>query len=338
MNKKKKIIHFLVSDKFSGAENIASMIVGNLKNDFDIYYCSPDNGVKQTLINRGFKGKFIEIKKASLKNIKKVIKKYKPDILHAHDFKATFLCALLKPKNIKLISHIHIDKPQQRKLSLESILYFLASFKIDKIVFVSNKILPNMFFKKIYEKKSKVIENVIDSKRIIELSQAYTVEKKYDLIFLGRLTDQKKPLEFINIVKEVSKIKSDIQAIMIGDGELKQDCVSLITKLNLSSNIQMLEFMDNPYPYLKASQTLIMPSKWEGFGLVAIEAYIIGCRVLISNKLCLDSNIMSKMTICKNTNEFVSSIVDKPNSGNEFLFENNCSKYTTLMSRMYGEV
>lgn len=332
---KKVIIHFLVSDKFSGAENIASMIVDNLRDSFDIYYCSPNNGVKQTLINRGFKGKFIEIEKADLKSCRKIIKDYKPDILHAHDFKATFLCALLKPENTKLISHVHIDKPQQKRLTLESILYFFTSYKVDKIIFVSSKILPNMFFNKAYKKKSMVIENVIDTKKIIELSQTYTVEKKYDLIFLGRLTEAKNPLEFINIVKEVSKIKSDIRAIMIGDGGLKQDCISLISKLNLDDNIQMLNFMDNPYPYLKASKTLIMPSKWEGFGLVAVEADIIGCKVLISDKLCLDESVIKNMIVCENINEFVYQILDNSELQNNSLNKGN--HYTDLITEIYGE-
>ncbi len=331
---KKVIIHFLVSDKFSGAENIASMIVDSLNDEFDIYYCSPDNGVKQTLINRGFKGKFIKIEKANLKNIRKVLKDYKPDILHAHDFKATFLCALLKPNDTKLISHIHIDKPQQKRLTLESFLYLLSSFRVNKIIFVSSKILPNMFFNKAYKKKSMALENVIDTKKIIELSQAYTVEKKYDLIFLGRLTEAKNPLEFINIVKEVSKVRSDIQAIMIGDGYLKQDCMSLISKLNLDDNIQMLNFMDNPYPYLKASKTLIMPSKWEGFGLVAVEANIIGCKVLISDQLCLNSNIMSKIFVCENTNKFVYQILDNSELKNNSLNKEN--HYTDLITEIYG--
>ena len=62
------------------------------------------------------------IKKVSIKEVRRVINKYHPDIIHAHDFTASVISAMCK-KNIKLIEHLHNNCPWLKKFGLKSIAF-----------------------------------------------------------------------------------------------------------------------------------------------------------------------------------------------------------------------
>ena len=122
------------------------------------------------------------------------------------------------------------------------------------------------------------------------------------MFFIGRLTEQKDPLLFINIVKDMND--KHIKAVMIGDGKLKEECINKIEEYNLKDNIDMLGFVQNPFPIIKNSKICVMPSKWEGFGLTAVESMIL-------SKPVLNSGVGGLGEIFKNNNEYI--CVDKTN-------------------------
>lgn len=75
---------------------------------------------------------FSPVSKVSVKEIRRVIDEVKPDAIHAHDMKASFVAALACGKT-PLISHIHNNNTNSRKLSIKSILYLLAAIKAKHI-------------------------------------------------------------------------------------------------------------------------------------------------------------------------------------------------------------
>ena len=70
---------------------------------------------------------------------------------------------------------------------------------------------------------------------------------------------------------------------MVGTGSLEKECQKLIEEYQLETNVQMVGFQKNPYVYMLQSKISIIPSKWEGFGLVALEAMAFGCPVVAAN-------------------------------------------------------
>lgn len=53
-----------------------------------------------------------------------------------------------------------------------------------------------------------------------------------------------------------------------------------IEELGLVHVIRLYGFQKNPYIYLKQAKVMCMPSKWEGFGLAAVEALALGKPVI----------------------------------------------------------
>ena len=320
----KKILHLLASNKYSGAENVVCTIIDNFKNEYDMAYCSPIGPIEQILKDKNIN--YYGMEKFNSNNLKGIIRKYNPDIIHAHDYRASTLAVLSGFKG-KIISHLHNNCPSAKSWNLKTLSYNLCISKFDKVIGVSDKVYEEAIFKSKINNKYVTIYNYVDKNLVIQKSNEYECTKQYDLFFIGRLTEQKDPLLFIEIVNKLKNDKNDIRAVMIGDGELKEECLKKIDEYNLSSNIDMAGFVSNPFPIIKNSKLCIMPSKWEGFGLTAIES-------LILNKPVLNSGVGGLGEIFKENNEFICNDIEdyvkkiKEISNKKFLdFESITKKY-----------
>ena len=310
--RKKRVLHLLASNKYSGAENVVCTIIDLLKKEYDFAYCSPNGEISISLAEKNVK--FLPLKRMSVKDIGKVVEKYKPDIIHAHDYKASCYAALFY-KKAKIISHIHNNCPFATAWNFKTLLYSYFISRFNVIVGVSNTILDEAVYKKMAEPKYKVLYNYVNSDAVKRRADEYRVSKTYDVFFIGRLTEQKDPLKFIEIVNDVNKIHN-ITAVMIGDGELMETCKEKLILYGLQERVELVGFQNNPFPYIKASKVGIMPSKWEGFGLTAIESMIL-------NKPMLNSGCGGLGEIFKNFPEFLSYDVAKIISVLEQVDSNN---------------
>ena len=318
-----KIIHILNTNSYSGAENVTITIINRMKSEYDMTYVSPDGKIREYLKQNDIK--YETIKELSTKELKRIINKYKPDIVHAHDFRASTIMAFSNLP-VKLISHVHKNDPRMKKVNMYSIIYLLSCIKYKKILLVSEIIKEEFIFRKFVNKKMEVIGNPIDKNKILQLSKEKEVNQIYDIAYLGRMSKEKNPIEFINIVKAIVQSKPQIKAIMIGDGPELQECKRLIKEYNLEENIEMVGFLKNPYPFLKNSKILCITSEWEGFGLAAVEALILGVPVISKNVGGL-KNIVDQScgAIVKNEDEYVKNILQLLNDDNLRMEKSKCA-------------
>ncbi len=267
----KKVLHLISTSVFSGAENVACQIINSFADNknYEMIYAAVIGQNKKSLDDRNIK--YFNLEKFDLKHIKKIIKKYNPDIIHAHDIRATIL-AVHFSKKIKVISHIHGNHENMRSFNLKTFLYNLASKKVCKIIWVSQSAYNNYYYKKNVKNKSIVLYNVINPTEIKNKSKLDNNKYNYDLLFLGRLTYPKNPERLIEILKEATESYKDLKVAIVGDGELKNNIEELIKKYHLEKNIDVLGFVSNPYKILLDSKILILTSRYEGTPMVALEA------------------------------------------------------------------
>ena len=294
----KRVLHLLPSNSFSGAENVACTIIEN-NDKYDMFYCCPKGPIEDVLKEKNIK--YIPIKRVTPWSLNKILREYDIDIIHAHDFIASFVAGVSNFKG-KIISHLHNNPPFIKKWNVYTMAYSLVSRRFYKVAVVSNSVYDEAVFKKAIKDKCQVVSNVVNKERVIEMSKEY-YDVKYDIAFIGRITEQKDPLKFIEIINNLKKKNIDINAVMIGSGDLENKCHDLILKYNLNENIDMLGFQSNPFKFLKNVKIVLMPSKFEGFGLTAIESMCLGKPVLNSGKGGL-------YTIFDDFNEFICDDVD----------------------------
>lgn len=274
-----KIMHLLKSSHFSGAENVVCQIINLFKNDnnIEMFYCSYDGQIRDELLARNIK--FVPIKSFTTKEIKRVIREQKPDIIHAHDMNASYIASKCC-KKIKLISHIHNNNINSRGLSLKSLGYLYATRKIKHIFWVSQSSFEGYAFHNLLRKKSEVLYNVVDIKALESKMLQDNNNYSYDIVYLGRLTTPKNPIRLMNVFKMIIDKKSDIKIAVVGNGDLETETKEEAKKLGIVDKIDFLGFKSNPYKILHDSKLMIMTSSWEGTPMCVLESLSLGVPIV----------------------------------------------------------
>ena len=273
-----KVLHVLYSRIYTGAEKVAAQIITAFDGKVDMAYASLDSdSVWEILDGMGIKHyAFDELTPASLK---KVIREYQPDVIHAHDMRTSFVAALCCGK-IPLVSHIHNNAYDSRGLSPKSIAYLLAGFKAKHILWVSNSSFEGYLFHKLFAKKSSVLYNIIDAQRIYAMRDQDERTYDFDMIYVGRLTYQKDPQRLMRLSAMLKARKSDIKIALVGAGELEEETKALCKELGLEKNVHFLGFQSNPIKMVSDSKCMILTSRWEGTPMCALEAIALGTPVV----------------------------------------------------------
>lgn len=166
--------------------------------------------------------------------------------------------------------------------------FFKKKYKyFDEIVAVSSGVKESVIEKlKVSEERVRVIPNIIDTKEIIEKSNQEVDYIKnlnhYNLITVGRICHQKGYDILIDIINKVNN--KDLDLYIIGDGEDTEKIKSQIKKYKLN-NVYMLGKQKNPYMYMKQADGFILTSRYEGQGMVILEAQTLGLDIFISKHL-----------------------------------------------------
>lgn len=133
--------------------------------------------------------------------------------------------------------------------------------------------------------KIKVIYNGVDwnkfFKPIIKANLSNQPRSIWRLGAIGRLTEQK---GFDILIKALTKIPQNInwQCSIAGSGPQADYLNSLIIELGLSDKIKLTDIQADVVQFLNNLDWLIVPSRWEGLGLVILEAGAAGVPVLAS--------------------------------------------------------
>jgi glycosyltransferase involved in cell wall biosynthesis len=109
-------------------------------------------------------------------------------------------------------------------------------------------------------------------------------QKEYDLIWVGRFHPQKGVKDLAFVTYELAKKKPDIKIIIVGDGpkKAKDEFLKLQIQLGITKNILMAGFVSGSkkFEYYTKSRVFLMPSYYESFGGVTLEAMASGLPVV----------------------------------------------------------
>lgn len=183
---------------------------------------------------------------------------------------------------------IHGNYPMIYKYDSASVYKFFADKHLDEmnhIVFVSNEARNDflVYFPE-YTHKTMVINNLVDSKKIIKkANEKVDLKKPSDstlLVFVGRLEeDSKRITRQLSLIEYLNKEKVKTNLWIIGEGQDRKLIEKIIKKKKLR-NVFMLGAKTNPYPYLKMADYMLLTSDYEGFPVVFNEALVLGKQVI----------------------------------------------------------
>lgn len=136
------------------------------------------------------------------------------------------------------------------------------------------------------------LPNYIDYERFINNEGSSYIRKKLginndDVLIgnVGRFIHAKNHNFLINLMSNLVRINPKFKCILIGDGDLRGLIEEKIKKLNLENNIHLLGIRDDVNNILKEIDLFILPSTYEGLGLVLLEAQASGVSCLTSTAI-----------------------------------------------------
>ncbi|MBR1792395.1 MAG: glycosyltransferase [Bacteroidales bacterium] len=89
----------------------------------------------------------------------------------------------------------------------------------------------------------------------------------------------------LRVFAQLHKNKPDSKLLLVGDGYLREEIVTLIRKMDLQEAVIMTGNVGNVEEYLMAMDVMIFPSLFEGFGLAVLESQASGLPTIISNTI-----------------------------------------------------
>ncbi|MBO7253346.1 MAG: glycosyltransferase [Oscillospiraceae bacterium] len=275
-----KVMHVLNSRIYSGAEKVVCQIIHSFESGekVEMVYTSPFSENVTEMLEKEHVT-YLPMEKMCIGELRRVIREQKPDVIHAHDMRASFFSALCCG-SIPLVSHIHNNAYDARGLSVKSVLYLLAGFRAKHILWVSKSSFEGYLFHKLFAKKSSVLFNILDLKQIYEKKVQDANSYDFDMIYVGRLTYQKDPQRLMRLCARLKQDKPDVKLAVVGTGELEGETKALCQELGLEKNVQFLGFQSNPIKMIADSKALVLTSRWEGTPMCALEALALGTPVV----------------------------------------------------------
>lgn len=174
----------------------------------------------------------------------------------------------------------------------------------------------------INSKKVINISNYIDTKEILNKSgeeiDLNIKENTYNLISVGRICKQKGFDILINYMEKIIEKNKNINLYIIGEGEEKKKIQKLINKKNLQEYIFLLGGQVNPYKYMRKMDGFILTSRYEGQGIVALEAMTLGLNLFIT------SNLKKYLPEIETTDNIVEKVINAKKREKQI---NNLTKY-----------
>lgn len=302
--RKIRIMH--VAQSNGGVERYIRMLLKYLdSNDFEnILVCSPQyikEDYKEIVSLLSFEQIDMtrEIGKKDIKamiEIRKLIKKYKPDIVYAHSSKAGAITRIadIGIKNYCIYNphgwafNMQCSKNKQR---IYKFIEKIASKFCDKIICISDAEKRSALNNKICkENKLQIIFNGVDIEEYIgkkheaiKRIQINIPDDAFVVGMVGRVSQQKAPDIFVKMAKIVIKKIPNAHFVIVGSGELEEEVTKYAKDNGFLSHLHITGWVDNPLDYIGMFDVACLLSRWEGFGLVLPEYMMVGKPIVASN-------------------------------------------------------
>ncbi len=134
------------------------------------------------------------------------------------------------------------------------------------------------------------------------------------LCIVARLSYKKNHRFMLDVME---KLPNRYKLAIAGDGELYDDLYEDVNRRGLTSRVRFLGFRSDVGPIMKTADIIVIPSKWEGFGLIAVEAMACERPVVCSDIPGL-SNVVGEAGIkapLDDIDAFARAIIELEDSG-----------------------
>lgn len=307
MNNPIRILHVLGRLDLAGAETFVMNIYKNIdkkKIQFDFIVHGNEKGFYEKDVE-ALGGRIYRVPKYLVINISEyknwwrkffeLHKEYK--IIHCHiRSTANIILKIAREYSVVTISHSHsisngngiralIKNFNQRNISRYSDYKFACSKDAGRWLYGENQ-------------EFEVIKNAIPVERFLfsqikreNFRKKYNIENKHVYGHVGRFSEEKNHIFLIDVFKNILEKDKDAILLLVGNGSLEEKVKDRILSEQLSSKVFLLGNQEDVSSFMCGIDMFIFPSKYEGLGIVLVEAQASGVPCLASDRIPKDINL-----------------------------------------------
>ena len=305
MNNRKKIVHVIARMNVGGPAILISELMRGLNDsEFESHlitgFCEENEVDYLNANNLDFKerrikgfGRSVSIL-ADLKSlflIMSALRKIRPNVVHTHTAKAgvigriTAMLAVPSAKRVHTF-HGHLLHGYFSKFKTKLVIQTekLLAFITNSILTVGNKVKQDLLNAGVGNERKMLVtfpglevksdKTKSAMRKLLDISDNEVV-----LIFVGRLTQIKRPDRLINAFRLAADANINMTLLLVGDGELRTE----IEKLSHGLKVKFLGWRTDVYDLMKASDIAVLTSDNEGMPITLIEAAHLGLPAITTD-------------------------------------------------------
>ena len=130
---------------------------------------------------------------------------------------------------------------------------------------------------------------------------------------MGRFFHAKNQSFLLDVFEAYAKQKPQAVLLLVGDGELKEQAEQKVARLGLSDRVVFTGLRTDVHRVMQAMDLFLMPSLYEGFPLVGVEAQTTGLPLVVSTGITEEMNITGNvrfLTLEQPVEEWVAAICE----------------------------
>jgi glycosyltransferase involved in cell wall biosynthesis len=277
------ILHIITALGYGGAEVLLKDLANEILKkhvdyQFHVIYFKDLNKIGNQFDKKVFIH-HVPLNYKTLISLRKKIKQINPDIIHTHLGHADFLghsaSIFLKAKKFCTMHNIWYKK------NFLDYVIFVGYFILFQIISPRAKVISiskavNDHVKKWYKLSSKrnfLLYNAVSKNSHSQVQFSGKSEKEFIVLFVGRLSKQKNVQLLLKAFKVLNEEYPHTKLWIIGEGEEEKKLKQLTHELMLNNKVVFWGAKNEIDSWMKKANVLVLPSIFEGFGLVILEAF-----------------------------------------------------------------
>jgi len=193
------------------------------------------------------------------------------------------VCKLLNKKTILYFAGSMIQTARNKNDALVGFLKLLSSINkrtCDRIILYSPNLIKEWNLEKYKDRILIAHEHFLDFSKF-EIKKKLS-ERNNLVGYIGRLSGEKGILNFVKAIPEILKEKNDLEFLIGGDGQLRDEIEKYVSENNLNDKVKLAGWIphENLPDYLNELKLVVLPSFTEGLPNIMLEAMACGTPVL----------------------------------------------------------
>lgn len=303
--KKKKVLQFIHGLNMGGAETLVKeYCLGLDKEKYDVsvlcfyqYHTPYEKLVEEAGIRITYIDDFETCSKSRMNKVilrvwlfikrifcvRRYIRKESPDIIHTHLNDNTYVWTAGPAKGTRIFHTVHSELKELWDGSIESNIDFYASKRLIKkyqMRFITlheeMRVETNKFFG---VNDSVILNNGIDFKKFDTALSKDVVRQRegipadaFVIGHVGRFNELKNHVFLVKVFHEIHKRNQNAYLLLVGNGDTMPEVQAQIRQLGLDACSKILSYRTDIPDLLNAMDRFVLPSTYEGLGIVLIEA------------------------------------------------------------------